>query len=93
MAGTFRTTRRWLIVGLSLFLFGPGLWRFARLSVDEWRLTHRLRCLEAAEERLLAERERLQQDPVYVEGLIRTTFKHAKPGELVLPLDPSSDRR
>ena len=85
---------RWLIgLGLvGLFLFGPGLVALLRLSMKERQLDRRLRELQREEVRLRAERQRLESDPTYVEGLIRSTFKHAKPGEYVIPLDaaPSS---
>jgi cell division protein FtsB len=68
-------------------LFGPSLVSSARLAWIERRLDRRLSALRAEEERLTRERERLHADPAYVEGLIRTTFKWAKPGEYVIPLD------
>ena len=42
---------------------------------------------------LAQEQVRFQLDPTYVEGLIRSTFKFAQPGEYVIPLEsrPSSD--
>ena len=86
-------TRRYL--GLSLLaataLFGPGLWQWAGLSVQQHRLDRQLAELERRRDALRQEETRLQSDDTYVEGLIRTTFKWAKPGEYVISLD-SSDR-
>lgn len=77
----------WL-VGISgaALLFGPGLIQLARLSWQRRVLDRDVRRLEAAHAALLQERGRLTSDAVYVEGLIRSTFKVAKPGELVVPL-------
>ena len=93
------TRTRW-IVGLSLIalaLFGPGFYEWVRLSLEQRRLDRQLAQLAARHEQLVQEQERLQSDPAYVEGLIRSTFKLAKPGEYVIPLDatsqPSAARR
>lgn len=86
-----RIRRRGLVVGLvGAVLFGPGLYELARLSLRQRRLDRELARLSADHERLLRERTRLESDPAYVEGLIRATFKVAKPGEYVIPLEPSS---
>ncbi len=80
---------RW-IVGLSLtalVLFGQGLYQWIRLSSEQRRLDRQLAELAAEHGRLLQEQTRLQSDPAYVEGLIRSTFKLAKPGEYVIPLN------
>ena len=93
MATTSRW-RRWAVpAGVAvLVVFGPGLVEFIRLSVMEWRLDRRLATLARAQEAQAQEQERLTKDPAYVEGLIRTTFKLAKPGELVISL-PANRRR
>ena len=96
---TDRRKRRAWAAGIGVFaaaVFGPGLVQLARLSWQQHRLDRRLAQLSAKRERLAQEEQRLTTDPTYVEGLIRSTFKLAKPGELVIPLDaaPSrSDRR
>ena len=80
-------------IGLAaLALFGPGAYQWARLSLAQRQLDRRLAALSVEHDRLAREQERLQSDPTYVEGLIRTTFKLAQPGELVIPLDSSSKR-
>ncbi len=86
-----KRTRRLLVIGgASLLLFGPGLVQLIRLSLERRRLDRRLTELETQRARLTKEQERLESDPAYVEGLIRTTFKVAEPGELVIPLNASS---
>ena len=87
---------RWLL-GLSVagaVIFGPGLVEWGRLRLRQHRLDRQLAQLEARRESLSRERARLQSDPAYVEGLIRSTFKVAQPGEVVVPIDsaPSTDR-
>ena len=90
------TKSRW-IPGASLaglILFGPGLFQLAGLSLKRWRLDRRLRVLTLRQEQLRAQQARLESDPAYLEGLIRTTFKVAQPGEYVIPIDdPSAPRR
>ena len=77
---------------VGLIVFGPGAYSWVKLSLEQRRLDRQLAALSAEHEQLVQEQERLQSDPTYVEGLIRTTFKLAQPGELVIPLDSSSKR-
>ena len=86
---------RWLIAvsAIAALLFGPGLAHQSWWGLRQWRLEHRLHALQVRHGRLLAEQERLQSNPTYVEGLIRTTFKVARPGEYVVPLDESASSR
>jgi cell division protein FtsB len=71
---------------VSLALMTPLLAQIARGTVEEWRLDRRLAQVERERARLTEEQRRLKDDPTYVEGLIRSTFKLAKPGEVVIPL-------
>ena len=82
---------RWFIpiVILAGLLWGPGIIQWARLTLRQYRLDQQLTTLHRDYDELLAERERLQTDAIYVEGLIRTTFKQARKGELVIPLEPA----
>ena len=82
-------TREWLLWGalLGAVVFGPGLCYLARLSVVRWRLDRKLAVLSAEQAQLRQEQARLQSDPTYVEGRIRSPFKVAQPGEVVIPLD------
>ena len=86
---------RWMVAvaGIGLLVFVPGLIELIRLSMEQRRLDHRLAQLEAERTRLAKEQERLESDPAYVEGLIRSTFKVAKPGEVVVPLDSDEKSR
>jgi len=87
-----RRAKGWVLgLGLlSALSFGPGLFDMARLWWVERRLDRRLAEITGQQERLAREQQRLETDPVYVEGLIRSTFKVSEPHELVVPL-PSTD--
>ena len=78
-----RRARAMLLLALAL-VFGPGGYQLVRLSVTQWQLNRQLAALTAQREALRQEHKRLQSDPTYVEGLIRSTFKVAKPGEYVI---------
>jgi two-component sensor histidine kinase len=52
----------------------------------------RIQRLEAVHRELTDEQKRLTSDPVYVEGLIRSTFKVAKPNELIIPREMVEER-
>ena len=78
--------------GLALALFGPGAYQLLRLSLAQQRLDRRLEALAVERERLTHAQQRLESDPAYVEGLIRSTFKLSQPGEYVIPLDSTSSR-
>ena len=90
-----RRIRRWGlgVSAVGLILFGPGVYELVRLSAMQRQLDCKLAALAAEQGRLTQEQERLQSDPAYVEGLIRSTFKVAKPGEYVIPLDADPSRR
>ena len=76
---------RLLLVAAALIL-GPTLMQLAIMYWNDWRLSRQLQRRQASYESLKREQERLRTDPVYVEGLTRSTFKVAQPGELVVPL-------
>ena len=90
-----RRVRRWLLgAGCAMaLLFGPGVVEWAGLSWRQHQIDRQLARLSAEQVWLTQEQQRLETDPGYVEGLIRTTFKWAQDGELVIPLDEPSGRR
>ncbi|MBI3010008.1 MAG: septum formation initiator family protein [Candidatus Omnitrophica bacterium] len=92
MEARTRRRTRLVLLGLGLFL-GPGLFHLVSLHLRERSLDRKLKRLEVQQEALVRERDRLKKDPTYVEGLIRSTFKVAKPGEVVIPLTNSPDDR
>ena len=88
-----RSRRRWLLGfgAVLLVAVGPLLWQLLQLTWTRHAQQRRLQQLKAFHQQLADERTRLTSDPVYVEGLIRSTFKVAKPGELVIPADALND--
>ncbi len=80
---------RWLLAlgALAAVLVSAGLFDLLGMSARQVRYEWELARLKREQARLLAQRERLKNDPTYVEGLIRTTFKRSKRGELVIPLN------
>ena len=94
-AGRLAQDRSWLIAGgvLLLILFGPGTYQLIHLSLMQRALDLKLAALSAEHARLEQEAERLQHDPAYVEGLIRSTFKVTQPGEYVVPIPDDTRRR
>ena len=91
--GSSDRVRRWgaswrvrLMALAAAAILGPALVQLAIMFWQDHRLSRQLQGRQAAYDSLKAEQERLRTNPVYVEGLTRTTFKVAKPGELVVPL-------
>ena len=78
------------LVSLTL---GPGIVQWSRLRLTQWHLDRQLAHLSAERQQLLEEQQRLQSDPAYVEGLIRSTFKVSRPGEYVVPLDDAVGKK
>ena len=76
-----------------LLVFGPGMVQWGWLSWRSYRLGRAAQRLQASHDQLTREQQRLTNDPVYLEGLIRSLFKLARPGELVVPLDSSTSQR
>ena len=85
--------KRWLpwVVAMPL-IFGPGMVAQVQAAWWEHRLSKQIAELRTVREELSEERERLEKDPVYVEGLIRTTFKVANPDEVVVLLGDDTSR-
>jgi hypothetical protein len=91
VTGLWADGRRWLPWAAgALVVFGPGAVAQVQAGWWEYRLTRQVRELQAVREDLSREHDQLESDPVYVEGLIRTTFKVANPDELVVILGEDS---
>lgn len=86
---TSRTRHRVALSLVAAVLFGPGLVQWVSLSLKQRQLDQRLARLLQEHDRLAREHEQLKANPTYVEGLIRSTFKVAQPGEYVIPLESS----
>ena len=88
------SSRARLLALIAAAILGPTLIQLAIMYWQDQRLSRQLQRRQASYESLQREQERLRTDPIYVEGLTRTTFKVAKPGELVVPLsDAQTGRR
>ena len=85
----------WLraVAVIAILAFGPGLLHLLQISWQQRAMDRKLRRLEAAHRALVSEQDRFTNDPVYVEELARSTFKVAKPGELVVPIDSARPER
>ncbi len=80
-----------LLVGA--IVFGPGAWEQARLLWKQHTMDQQLTHMRGLSEQYTKEQQRLTSDPVYVEGLIRTTFKVANPDEMVVSIEEVAQRR
>ena len=73
--------------------FGPATLVQLQLRWKAYVLARHLRALETERQTLAEEQEHLTSDAVYREGKARSTFKVAKPGELVVPIESDEPRR
>jgi len=85
---------RWIVaVGiLAAALVGRSTAEYVRLSLQEKHLNRQLDQIQSQHDDLIKRRKRFQNDPAYVEGLIRTTFKQARKDEYVIPLSSLEER-
>jgi cell division protein FtsB len=81
----FRRPQVWVAGLAAIVLFGQDSIALVRLAWQRRQLDKQLDRIEADRAQLTAIEERLQNDPVYVEDLIRSTFKFSAPGERVIP--------
>ena len=86
-----RSARLLALSALALLVLGPGVAAWVQLAWRRHALARQQRQLQTTHDALETEQQRLTSDPVYVEGLIRSTFKVAKPTEMVVPLSADSD--
>lgn len=70
------------VVGV-LALFGPGWWRAWRLQHRAARLDVEIAWLEQENRRLVAEMDRLQTDPTYLERVARRKLGLTRKGEVI----------
>ncbi len=75
---------------MAAVFFGPGMYYSLHLSWKQRQLTRQLEQLQAQQQALLAKHQRLTHDPVYLEDAVRSTFKVAMPGEIVVPRDETN---
>lgn len=89
-ASWFRGRIVWVLIGLlGLFLVqvfvlqDEGLYRLFQLKAQVKSAQQRIEALKVENDRLEAERQRLLDDPEYLERVAREKYRMAKPGEKV----------
>ena len=85
-----RARLTWLAVGVLVFILlqvfvfqDEGLFRLIQLRGEINTMEARIKTLEAQNAELALERDRLLNDPEYLERIARERFRMAKPGEKV----------
>ena len=75
--------RLYIIAAILIAVFLPGFAKYQRLRSQNSNLKATIAKLETENRRLLAERRRLETDPVYVEKKAREKLGVVKKGEIV----------
>ncbi len=85
-----RARLTWLAAGILLFILlqvfvfqDEGLYRLIQLKQEVREMESRIELLEEQNAELASERERILNDPEYLERIARERFRMAKPGEKV----------
>ena len=83
------------IIGMSLliiFIFGDhGLFQLYKLKQERKKVQEHITQLRENREKLISEKNRLENDLDYIEKLARERFRMAKPGERVFKVIPKKD--
>lgn len=84
-----------LLIGVTLliiFIFGDhGLFQLYKLKRERKEVQEHIIQLREDRERLIAEKNRLENDLEYIEKLARERFRMAKPGEKVFKVIPKKN--
>ena len=84
-----------LLIGVSLliiFIFGDhGLFQLYKLKQERKKVHEHITQLRENREKLISEKNRLENDLDYIEKLARERFRMAKPGERVFKVIPKKD--
>lgn len=84
-----------LLIGVTLliiFIFGDhGLFQLYKLKRERKEVQEHIVQLREDRERLIAEKNRLENDLEYIEKLARERFRMAKPGEKVFKVIPKKN--
>lgn len=84
-----------LLIGVSLliiFIFGDhGLFQLYKLKQERKKVQEHITQLRENREKLISEKNRLENDLDYIEKLARERFRMAKPGERVFKVIPKKD--
>lgn len=92
MAAWSRRRLAWLALAGAALLFLPGGWRWAQLQHRAARLEAEIAALDAENRRLVAEMDRLQHDPLYLERVARTKLGRARKGEVIYKVEAPPGR-
>ena len=83
------------LIGVTLmiiFIFGDhGLFQLYKLKRERTKIQEHITELRENREKLIAERNRLENDLIYIEKLARERYKMAKPGEQVFKVVPKKE--
>ena len=85
---TGRHWARWAAAAGLAIVFLPGWWRAYQLRVRAARLDAEITLLDAENRRLLAEMQRLQDDPTYLERVAHRKLGRARKGEVIYKVAP-----
>lgn len=81
-----------LITIIMLFLFADrGTLHFYKSYREKEQLIEEIDTLEKKKERLLIEKDKLENDPQYIEKIAREKYKMKKKGEKVLQVETDKD--
>jgi len=77
---------------LIIFVFGDhGLFQLYKLKRERAKIQEHITELRENREKLIAERNKLENDLVHIEKLAREKYKMAKPGEQVFKVVPNKE--
>ena len=78
---------------ITFLLFLPAFTKMQDVRTRNLELSKKIEELKLKNARLLEERRRLEEDPVYLERVARERMGLVRPGEIVYRLRPSKDKK
>ena len=73
-----------IVIAVILFIFLPGFAKLQELKEENRNLEKRIEILVKTNEELKAEKEKLENDPSYVEKIAREKLGMARKNEIIL---------
>ena len=80
-----------VVIAIVIGIFAPGLFKLRRLLIKKNNLAKQIKALQASELYLQAEKNRLENDPIYIEKVSRQRLGLTNPGEIVYKIVPFED--
>lgn len=80
----------WLLM-LCAVVFLPDAWHAWQLRNTRVEVDQRLESMDSEFKKYQEQKHRLLSDETYIEGLVRSTFKLARPDEVVIPIRDDLD--